>query len=106
MRALRATRQITEPNRADFLQLTRIAPDVEKGLQSHIAAGERELHAGKNIAVWRNVATGMSGATWQGFEVVFIRTTRGGAEFFDISNQSLIPKNLLKSATRLRYAPT
>ena len=47
MRALRATRQITEPNRADFLQLTRIAPDIEKGLQSHIAAGERELHAGK-----------------------------------------------------------
>src|SRR5271155_2034032 len=55
MGALRTTRHISQTNRSDFLQLLRVAPDVDEPLLSNVAAGQRKLHARIKLTVGRNV---------------------------------------------------
>src|SRR5439155_3563354 len=43
--------QVFGANRANFVQLGRMAPDVKELLAAHIAAGKRKLYAGKNVSV-------------------------------------------------------
>src|SRR5690348_5135193 len=59
MAACRTYWQILSPYGAHFTQFRRIAPDINEFPASHISAGQRELHARKNISVGSNVSCGM-----------------------------------------------
>jgi hypothetical protein len=51
MRARRAGRQILDADRAHFIHLCGVAPDINEVLAPDVARGKRKLHAGENIAV-------------------------------------------------------
>jgi hypothetical protein len=70
VRARGADIQVFSLNGADFVHLRRKIPDVEKFLLPDISRGKRELDAGKNVSIGRNVAEGMSGAAGVAFEIV------------------------------------
>jgi hypothetical protein len=80
--------------------LRRITPDVEEFLPTHIAAGKRELHTGKDIAVRGNVAGGVTGATGETFHDVFPRCRRRSAEFFHVAHQFRVVEDLLEFRPR------
>src|SRR5579864_415507 len=50
----RTSWKIARANRANFVQLRRVSPDFSELLPPQVAAGQRELHAGKYVAVRRN----------------------------------------------------
>src|ERR1039458_9503317 len=72
-----AHRQVAHSNRANFLELRRVLPDVDELLLADIAARQRELHAREYVAVRRYVAGAMARASWPGVEIVISdRSTR------------------------------
>src|SRR5580704_6281199 len=97
MRALRATRQVSEPNRTDFLQLLGVAPDVDKPLLPHVTAGQRELHARIKFTVRRNVTSGVTGAAGQRIHVVPGGRGRRRAELVRVADESFVPEKAAKS---------
>jgi len=72
-----------------------MVPDIEEFLPTHVAAGQRELYTGKHIAVRRNVAGGVTGATRETLHDVFARCRRRSAEFFYVANQFLAMEDVL-----------
>ena len=57
MRALGARGHVPQRDGTDFLELRRIAPDVDKPGAPHVAAGQRKLDAGIDISVRGDVAS-------------------------------------------------
>jgi len=102
--ASRTGGKIPGANRADFVQLGRMAPDVEEFLPPHIAAGKRKLHTGKHVAVGRNVAGGVTGAARDTVHDVFARRGWRSTEFFHVAHQFLIMEDLLEIRPRIRRA--
>ena len=93
-------RESSEPHSA-----RRVLPDVDEFLPPHVAAGQRKLHAGKNISIGRDVSQGVTRAAWISFHHVFVRRRRRGAKFLYISHQALIvkyPAQLRAGIRRLR----
>ncbi len=97
--ATRTSGQISRANRANFVQLRRISPNFSELLPPQIPAGQRKLHARKNIAVRRNVAGSMPGTAGKAVHDVVARSGGRRAELFHIAHQLLAAENLLKLGT-------
>ena len=65
MRTGRADGKIAAAYRAHIIHLLRVPPDVQKLLLAHVSGRQRELHAGKDISIGRNVTERMAGAARQ-----------------------------------------
>jgi len=66
---------------------------VEEALLPDISRRQRKLNTGKDVAVRRNIATGVAGAARQIFQRVFV-TGGDGAEFFCVADQRSIAEDL------------
>ena len=84
--ATAARREMFAADTADFLELRRVFPDVGEIFFEHVAASQRKLHAGINVAPRRYVSGGMAGAARIAFERVFVNRGWRGAKFFDASH--------------------
>ena len=74
-------------------------PDVDEFLPPHVAAGQRELHARKNLSIGRNVGQSVTRTARISFHHIFVRRRRGSAEFLDLPNQALIVKDSVQFRT-------
>jgi hypothetical protein len=100
MAATGADRKIPGLNRANLIEFRGVAPDIDEFLPPHVSAGERKLHAGKNISVRRNVSQSVTRAAGILFHCVFGGNRRGRAEFFYISHQAFVMKYLTQFRAR------
>jgi hypothetical protein len=71
-------------------------PNFSELLPPQISAGQRKLHAGKDVAVRRDVAGCMTGAARETVHDIFAGRGRRGAEFFHVTYQFLVAENLLE----------
>src|SRR4029077_6465213 len=74
--------------------------DIDELLLPEVAARKRELHAGENIAVGRNIAGGVTGAARETVHDVFARRRWWGAEFLHVPHQLLASEDLLEIRPR------
>jgi hypothetical protein len=100
MATSRADRQILGANGADVIQFWRVVPDLEKLLPPDVAAGQRKLHAGEDVAVGRDIGQGVTRAAGISFHHVFVRNRRRGAKLFDVSHQAFVVKNVIQFRAR------
>src|SRR5580698_9594307 len=94
MRARRADGEIFGLDRANLGHLWGKVPDVQELLLTNISRGKRKLYAGKDIAVWRNVAERMARAARVTFKIVRRRRFGRGTELFLVVDQRRIVENL------------
>lgn len=62
MTTARAHRQIGRGDGTNIVKLFGVEPDVHELLAAHITAGQRELHAGVQVSVRRDIACRVTGA--------------------------------------------
>jgi hypothetical protein len=65
---MRASRQVTQPDRTHLIQRFGMPPDLQEGSVPHISAGKGELHARIHVAVRRNVTGRVPRAARKRFE--------------------------------------
>src|SRR5205085_7630110 len=92
--------QILQSDRTYFLELPGSTTDIQELLPSHIAAGQRELHAGEYISIRRDIAGGMPGAARVFLEIVRTGRTGRKAELVEVSDQRLVVKNAIEFMAR------
>jgi len=100
MAACGTYRKILQGNGSHLVELVRVAPDVHEFLPAHIAAGQRELHAGKQIAVWRDVTGRVARAARKLLQDIAACTDWRGAEGVDVAYQIRVTEYALQ----LRHA--
>jgi hypothetical protein len=79
-----ASRQVLQTDRADFLHLIRMPPDVDKALSPNVSGRKGKLHAREDFAIGRNVAGGVAGAAGRGFHLALGSFRGNCAKLLDI----------------------
>src|SRR5512133_1534303 len=93
MGARRTGSQVAGSNGADFLEGRRMPPNLHKLFATKISAGQRELHAGKNIAVRRDVTGGVARTAGISVHYVFVRSCGWSTKFSNVANQFFVLEN-------------
>src|SRR5438093_5966794 len=93
-----ADRQVPHTDRAHLDKGLRVTPDLEKLLAPHVSAGKRELDAGIDIPIGRDVAGGVAGTTGEPVQDRLIRSGRWGTEGRDVPDHALIVEDLPQRA--------